>query len=784
MNTKYLDKLEYYKILDKLQDFAITPFGKKQAQELLPLSTQSTIEHLLAQTDEAITLCVKYGSAPIAPISNITPIIKSLESGASLSAKSLLEVAKILRISSSLKNYFYQEDVSSFPLLLEIFSKLYTNPTILANITSAILEDETICDNASSTLRSIRRNQHNLEEHIRNKLNSFVHSGNYAKYIQDAVITIRNDRYVILVKNEHRTMIKGFIHDISSSGSTVFMEPMVIFELNNEMNRLKSEEKVEIEKILSNLSTLLLPFLSELCLDYELIGNLDFIFAKAKFSLEHECIIPTFNDKKFVHLLEARHPLIPKTQVVPIDISVGEDFSTLVITGPNTGGKTVTLKTFGLLCCLANSGVPIPAKEHSSVYAFDAIFADIGDEQSIQESLSTFSAHMSNIIEILKNATSNSLILLDELGSGTDPIEGASLAISILEKFFKQGCLTLATTHYPEIKNYALVHSGFKNASCEFDIEHLQPTYKLLLGIPGKSNAFAISKKLGLPDAILQRANSLLKQSDVSVEELLKKIYDDKLLIEKEKETIQKNSNQIEMLRKKLESQNEHLEKKRLDIMESTKMEARNLLLSAKEQVNTAIQKANTASVKELNQIRNDLNFSIKESTTAISTPSTKEDLPSLTANQVTIGMSVLVKGLNQTGEVISLPNRNKQVQVQIGSAKMSLPLESLSAFNSTSVIHKNTSKVTTKSLSKAKNVNTELNVIGCNVEEALYLLDKYLDDAALAKLSTVRIIHGKGTGTLKNGVHQFLKKHSHVKSYRLGTFGEGEMGVTIVEIK
>lgn len=782
MNTKYLDKLEYNKILDKLQDFAITILGKEQIQNLLPLSNQSVIEQLLAQTAEAITLCVKYGSAPITPISDMIPIIKSLESGTTLSAKSLLEVAQILKVSSSLKNYFYQEETCLYPLLAEIFSQFYTNPTVLTTITSAILEDETISDMASSTLCSIRKSKRSLEENIRNKLNSLVHSSSYAKYIQDAVITIRNDRYVVPIKNEYRTMIKGFIHDVSSSGSTVFVEPMVIFELNNEINRLKSEEKIEIEKILANLSALLFPFTSELRLNYELIGTIDFVFAKAKFSLEHDCIIPTFNEKKSIHLLQARHPLVPKSQVVPIDISIGEDFTTLVITGPNTGGKTVTLKTVGLLCCLASSGVPIPAKEHSSVYAFDAIFADIGDEQSIQESLSTFSAHMSNIIEILKNATSNSLILLDELGSGTDPVEGASLAISILETFFKQGSLTFATTHYPEIKNYAFVHSGFKNASCEFDIEHLRPTYKLLLGIPGKSNAFAISKKLGLPDTILQRANSLLKQSDVSIEELLKKIYDDKLLIEQEKESIQKNSNQIEMLRKKLETQNEHLEKKRLEILDKAKVEARNLLLSAKEQVNTAIQKVNTASTKELNQIRNDLNSSIKESASVPSTSSFAEDLPPLSAKEVTLGMSVLVKGINQTGEVVSLPNRNKQVQVQVGSAKMSLPLASLSI--ATPVIHKSASNVSSKSLLKAQNVNTELNVIGCNVEEAIYLIDKYLDDAALAKLSSVRIIHGKGTGTLKNGVHQFLKKHSHVKSYRLGTFGEGEMGVTIVEIK
>lgn len=787
MNTKYLNKLEYYKILEQLQNFAVTLVGKELVQNLLPYSSKSMAEHLLKETAEAITLCVKYGSAPISPTSNVVPIIKSLESGSPLSAKALLEVAKILKMASALKNYFFEEEenASVFPLLAEFFSSLYTNPTVLNQITSAILEDETIADNASSTLRSIRRSQRSLEEEIRNKLNSFIHSGSYAKYIQEGVITIRNDRYVIPVKNEYRTMIKGFIHDVSSSGSTVFVEPTAIFELNNDINRLKLEENLEIEKILSDLSILLQPFTNEIAMDYDQIGNLDFIFAKAKFSREFNCIIPSFNEEKLVCLYQARHPLIPKDTVVPIDVSIGDEFSTLVITGPNTGGKTVTLKTVGLLCCMASSGIPIPAKENSSVYAFDAIFADIGDEQSIQESLSTFSAHMSNMIEILEMSTSDSLVLLDELGSGTDPIEGASLAISILENFYNRGTITLATTHYPEIKNYALVHSGFKNASCEFDIEHLRPTYKLLLGIPGKSNAFAISKKLGLSDTILQRASSLLKQSDVNIEELLKKIYDDKILIEKEKETIQKNSNQIEMLRKSLENQNESLEKKRLAILDKAKVEARNLLLSAKEQISETMKKVDTASSKELNQLRNELNNAIKDTASpTVPNEVSYENTPTLSIENVKVGMSVLVKGLNQQGTILSLPNRAKQVQVQIGSAKMSLPLDTLSILASTPVINKSKAKVGINSLSKSKNVETELNVIGYNVEEALYVLDKYLDDAVLAKLPSVRIVHGKGTGILRNGIHQFLKKHSHVQTFRLGTFGEGEMGVTIVELK
>lgn len=786
MNLKYLNKLEYYKILDRLKNYCITTFAKDCFDHLLPSSNQAVLEHWLEQTSEAITLCTKYGSAPICPLLNLLPILKSLESTSSLSPKFLLEIAKVLKVSSDLKNYFYQEEkYSSYPKLEEFFSSLYTSPSVLSKITDTILDDETISSYASTTLHSIRKKQHILEETIRNKLNSFIHSSNYSKYIQDAIVTIRNDRYVIPVKNEYRNMVKGFIHDISSSGSTVFIEPTIIFELNNDITHLKLEENMEIERILANLSSMLIPFTNELALDYELIGNLDFIFAKAKFSLEYDCIIPIFNTEKVVNLIQARHPFIPKESVVPIDITIGSDFSTLVITGPNTGGKTVTLKTLGLLCCMASSGIPIPAKQNSSVYAFDSIFADIGDEQSIQESLSTFSAHISNIIEILQVSTSNSLVLLDELGSGTDPIEGASLAISILEHFFENRTITLATTHYPEIKNYALIHSGFKNASCEFDIENLRPTYKLLVGIPGKSNAFAISQKLGLPDKIIQRASSLLTQSDVSIEELLKKIYDDKILIEKEKETLQKNSNQIELLRKNLEKQNADLEQKRSILIDKAKTEARNILLTAKEQVNVAMKKVDSASVKELNHIRNELNDSIKN--TVCVSPDTSSTTPtaSLSVEQVWIGMPVWIKSLNQNGIILSLPNRAKQVQVQIGSAKMSLPLDALAILNpKEAVINKTTSKVSTNTQAKSKNVDTEINVIGYHVEEAIYVIDKYLDDVALAKLPSVRIVHGKGTGALRNGIHAFLKKHSHVQSYRLGTFGEGEMGVTIVEIK
>lgn len=571
------------------------------------------------------------------------------------------------------------------------------------------------------------------------------------------------------------------------AGSTMFIEPMVVFELNNELHILQSEEQTEIEKILIYLSSLFTPFIKELEEDYQLIGKIDFIFAKAEYALYLGGTLPKINEEKYLNLIGARHPLIAKDVAVPINIELGKDFSSLLITGPNTGGKTVTLKTVGLLCLMACSGLFIPAKEESSIYVFDKIYADIGDEQSIVESLSTFSSHMSNIIDILNDSTKESLVLLDELGSGTDPIEGSSLAISILETFYNRGTLVISTSHYPELKNYALVTNGFENASCGFDLENLRPTYQLLIGIPGRSNAFAISKKLGLDSTILTRAKSFLDTDQIHIEELLKNIYDDKLLVEKEKEEILKNSNQITLLRKSLEEKEKNLDLKASSYLEKAKQDARKLLLDAKEEASSYISKmneiyenANSSSVKELNKIRNKLNDTLKEtySYTSINiapSSSIKED-------DLTIGSHVYIAHLNQEGTILTLPNKAKQVQVQIGNAKLMLPLSSITKIISSN--KKTFSGSASYKSTKSKTATTEVNVIGYNVDEAIFTIDKYLDDCALAKLSTVRIVHGKGTGALRKAIHNFLKTNSHVKTFRLGTFGEGEMGVTVVELK
>ena len=782
-----LIKLEFNKVLEILEGYCKTYIGKNMCSNVLPSNNVDEVKNLLCETSEAYDLIIKYGNLPIDEIEDITPYLKNLESYIPLSAKALLEIAKILNVSSNLKNYFNNDETSN-TLLANKFNALYSNPGIYQEITRAILDENNISDDASKTLNSLRRNRRKLESGIKEKLNSFIHSSSYSKYIMEPIITIRNDRYVIPVKIEYKENINGLIHDISASGSTVYIEPTSVFDLNNQINNIKLEETLEIERILESLSKLLFPISENIKETVEIIGNIDLIFAKASYSKNIDGIKPIINDEKFIDLKQARHPLIDSKSVVPIDINLGKDFKSLIITGPNTGGKTVTLKTVGLLCLMACSGLHIPAKENSSVYVFNQVFADIGDEQSIQESLSTFSSHMTNIIDILDKSTENSLVLIDELGSGTDPVEGANLAISILENLYNNGTLTLSTTHYPELKHYALVTEGFENASSEFDIEHLRPTFKILIGVPGKSNAFAISKKLGLPGEILKRAESLLSNDNISVEELIKNIYDDKLLIEKEKEKILKNSNQVELLRKQLEHNVNDVESREKTIIQKAKDEARNILISAKEESNEIIKELNNlydsadkGSLKKANKLRDKLNSSIKND---LATP---KELPDTSTNmEITVGMEVLVKPFNMNGIVLTLPNKNNEVFVQFGNTKTNININNLELPKTSKNNKSNKSSVGFKNSSdlKSKSVSPEINVIGQNVDDAIFIIDKYLDDCYLANLPTARIVHGKGTGKLRTGIHAFLKTHPHIKFFRLGTFGEGEMGVTIVEFK
>lgn len=817
MLQKYLNKLEYNKILDTVSSYCSTYIGKNYVAKMLPNNDRDLVQRKLNETNSAQTLLFRKGEPPISNIANIEIWIKNLKSSNSLSAKALLEVANILQTSRLLHDYFFADeafDLSDFSVLENYFSMLYYNKKIEDNILNSIIDENTISDDASKTLSSLRRNKRKLEQDIRDKLSNFIHSSSYSKYLMDSIVTIRNDRFVIPVKEEYKDNISGAILDISASGSTVYIEPSSIFELNNKINGIKAEEAIEIEKILKNLSLSLFPITTNIQTSLDTIGKIDFIFARAKYSKKIDGICPKITDKKEILLYGARHPLISPEVVVPIDISIGTNYSSLLITGPNTGGKTVTLKTVGLFCLMACSGILIPAKENSTIYVFDNIFADIGDEQSIQESLSTFSSHMTNIIDILNVATSNSLILLDELGSGTDPVEGASLAISILEHFHNLGALTICTTHYPELKEYALTHEGFENASSDFDVENLRPTYKLLIGIPGKSNAFAISKKLGLSDEILNRAKSFKKDDEINIETLLKNIYDDKLAIEEEKEKIQRNSNQIELLRKSLERDNSKLTAEAENIVADAKLKAREILLDAKEEANEIIKELNkeNTTVQSANSIRNKLNSSINELSELVDDKNGESNkLKQLDENDIFVGLEVMCNMLNSKGTVLSLPNKSKEVKVQIGNLTMNVKLEDLSAISNGQLndlspqnssnkpghlsqgqlqhnIKENNSNshgfVTFSNNFKAQNIASEINVIGLNVDQAIPIVDKYLDDCYMANLEFARIVHGKGTGKLRAGIHSFLKKHPHVKSYRMGTYGEGEMGVTVVYFK
>ena len=783
----YLEKIEYPKILNILSAYALTYIGKEKCATLTPSKNKNDVQNMLKETEEALNILYRCNTPPIYEIADNAKNLKTIESYGTLSIKSILELTNILKMSYELKKYFYNDFLESneFIYLADIFSKLYSNSLIIEKISYSIIDENTIDDRASKNLAFIRKKQRNIEQDIKTKLNTFLHSSTYSKYIQENVITIRNDRYVIPVKDEYRGQIKGFVHDISSSGSTVFIEPISVFELNNELANLKNEENLEIEKILQDLSKLFYPYANEIKEDIECIGKLDFAFAKAKYSRDIHGITPIINTQKQIILKDAKHPLLDQEKAVPISLELGTTFNTLVITGPNTGGKTVTLKTVGLLTAMACSGLNIPASIQSSIYVFDNIFADIGDDQSITESLSTFSAHMTNIVDIVKNSTENSLILVDELGSGTDPVEGASLAISVLDYFKSNSSLTVATTHYQELKKYALTTDGFENASVEFDVNTLSPTYHLLIGVPGKSNAFEISRKLGLPDSIINEAKSNLTKNDIDFEELLKNIYDNKSKIENEKLEISKKLNEITKLKKSLERDNTKLNEQEHEIINNAKVQARNILLDAKEEANEIISKMNDVSKynSDLNNLRNKLNKDIKDiSAASLSNNVAKESKSAISIEDAKPNTEVFVTTLCQNGIIVSNVSKSNEVQVQVGSMKLSVKLKYLEKIVNKNKTNKSTSSYS--SVSKAKHVSSEINVIGLNVEEAVFTVDKFLDDCSIANLQTVRIVHGKGTGKLREGIHKFLKSNSRVKSFRVGTYGEGEMGVTVVELK
>ena len=778
MQTTYLEKLEFNKIKNILSSYAKTNNGKKMCLDLYPSNNKEKVQKALDETTEAVALIYRKGNLPLETIGDISTYILNLKNQNFLSAKALLELATLLKTSKTLKNYYFEKELNQTDSLTNYFDHLYTNPSIEEKIFSAIIDENTFDDKASNALYKIRQQMRNTKKEIKNKLQSLLNS----KYLQEPIVTIRQNRFVVPVKSEYQTEIKGFIHDTSSTGSTVFVEPISVFDLNNQLSELKNQENIEIEKILQILSSLFFDIINELENNFNLITILDFIFAKAKYSKELDCNCPKINDDKIIYLKNAKHPLLDQNIAVPITLEIGKTFSSLLITGPNTGGKTVTLKTVGLLTTMAQSGMHIPASSESSIYLFDNIFADIGDEQSILESLSTFSSHMTHIINILNEATSDSLVLVDELGSGTDPIEGASLALSILEYLKEHNITVLATTHYHELKEYALLTNGVENASCEFNLETLSPTYRLLIGVPGKSNAFAISQKLGLKQEILENAKKSINSDTAKTEDLLKEIYNSKALIESEKEKTLQYSNKIERLKQKLENETTDLEEHKKEYLQKAKQEAREILLSAKQEANDIIKEMESEknNSKNLNTLRNKLTSKLHEVNQTPESP--LEETQKIDESQIKPGAIVFVPKFNKNGTILSYPNQSKKFNIQIDNIKTTLTPSQIT-------IAKNTEtkkEIITKKQSTfvPKNVRTELNVIGMNIEESIFLVDKFLDEATVAKLETVRIVHGKGTGILGKGIQKYLKSHPHVKSYRYGTFGEGEMGVTIVELK
>lgn len=795
MNEKTIQKLEFNKIKEIVSEYAITYIGKNLSMSMQPIENLNDLQKALKQTTEASTLLYRKSSCPISEIANIEIHLKKLRSNQFLSIKELLELTTILRIAADLKKYFSNEedniDMSEFVYTTPLFENLYVNKSIVDTISHSILDENTLSDNASNELYSIRKNIRGKEQEIRNKLNSFLHS----KYIQEPVITSRNGRFVIPVKNEYRTEIKGFIHDISSSGSTVFVEPIAIFDMNNELNTLKNDEAQEIERILQKLSALFIDIIDNIENNSNVIGLIDFIFAKAKYSNSIDATEPVISNDKKIELYSAWHPLINKDIVVKNDIFLGENYTSLIITGPNTGGKTVILKTVGIITLMALSGLHIPCKDGSIVYKADNIYADIGDDQSISDSLSTFSSHMTNIASIISNATPESLVLIDELGSGTDPIEGSSLAISILEHLHSKAILTISTTHYPDIKHYALVNNGFENASVEFNIDTLSPTYNLLLGVPGTSNAFTISEKLGIPKNIIEKAKSLMENDAIKIETLLTNIYEDKRIIEKEKEKIKKNSEEIEKIKKSLNIDLSALKKQEFEIIENAKAKAKSILLDAKDDANEIIKKIEeTNSNKEANSQRALLNKKIQalsKTDTHSKVPVSKESLyrskQDYNINDLKIGDEVFIPKLNQYGSISSVSKSGK-LEISLALGRSYFDFEDIeipiNKHNNTMATKKNSISVISKKEFKPKLVQSEINVIGMTVLEACDIIDKYLDTASISGLSQVRIVHGKGTGALRSGIHSYLKNHPHVKSYRLGTYGEGDSGVTIVECK
>ena len=790
MNGKVLRVLEYNKIIDRLTEHASSEQGKKLTAALVPLTDLDMISTAQTETSDALGHLFRKGSTSFGGNKDLGMCIKSLEVGSVLSIVELLRIAAFLENVSRIKSYGRKEREDIPGDSLDVYFDGLEPLTPLANeIRRCILSEEEIADDASSTLKHIRRSMTITNDRIHSQLTSMI-NGSYRTYLQDAVVTMRNNRYCIPVKSEYKGQVAGMVHDQSSTGSTFFIEPAAVVNLNNELKELEIKEQEEIEVILADLSAQAGAYTETLTANQKAMASLDFIFAKASLAMEQNASMPVFNTEHRIRIRQGRHPLLDKKKVVPIDIQLGENFDLLVITGPNTGGKTVSLKTVGLLTLMGQAGLHIPAADRSELSIFNEVYADIGDEQSIEQSLSTFSSHMTNIVSILKTADPNSLCLFDELGAGTDPTEGAALAISVLDYLHNRGIRTMATTHYSELKVYALSTSHVENASCEFSVETLRPTYRLLIGIPGKSNAFAISSKLGLPDYIIEDAKRHIAEDQESFEDLLADLENSRLTIEKERSEIESYKDEVRALKQQLESKQEKIEQSKARILREANEEAREILQNAKEIADETIrtfQKAGAgSSIKELEKSRQKVRDKISEKNDRLALKNDKPAHKTLKPNQIKLGDSVKVISMGLKGTVNSLPDKNGKLFVQCGIIRSQVTLDDLVLTEEETI---NTGKMQRSSsgklkMSKSYTVSTEINLLGRTVDEALSELDKYLDDAYLAHLPSVRVVHGKGTGALRNAVHSYLRKNRVVKSYRLGEFGEGDAGVTIVEFK
>ena len=793
MNEKALRILEYPKIIDMLTGYASSPMGKDLCRNLMPSSDISEILPGPMETSDALTRVMKKGSLSFSGIRDIRGSLLRLKVGSTVGMAELLNIAATLDVALRAKSYGRREaDDEDQDSLDGLFAQIEPLSNLNHEIRRCIIDEETMADDASPTLKSIRRQIKLTNERIHSQLASMVSSQNIGSKLQDNLVTMRNGRYCLPVKAEYRSQVQGMIHDQSSTGSTLFIEPLAIVKLNNDIRELELQEQKEIEAVLATLSEQTAQNVDAIRADLDIMIQLDFIFARAGLALDMTATEPIFNTEKRIHLKQARHPLIPRKKAVPIDIRLGEDFDLLVVTGPNTGGKTVSLKTVGLLTLMGQAGLHIPALDRSELSVFREVYADIGDEQSIEQSLSTFSSHMTNVVSFLKKADQDSLVLFDELGAGTDPTEGAALAISILSFLHEQGIRTMATTHYSELKVYALSTDGVENACCEFNVETLRPTYRLLIGVPGKSNAFAISSKLGLPDFIIERAKDQISQKDESFEDVLTSLENSRVIIENERQEAERYKTQIASLKQELESKQEKLDERKERILREANEEARKILADAKEYADQTMKMfhkfqkdhVDTAAIeKERQNLRNRINKAEKGMSMNTTVKKPKKELK---PKDLSLGDTVQVLSMNLKGTVSSHPDSKGFLFVQMGIIRSKVHISDLElvdepVINTPGLSRTGAGKIR---MSKSTSVSTEINLLGKTVDEAVAELDKYLDDAYLAHLKSVRIVHGKGTGALRKGVHNYLRRQKHVADFHLAEFGEGDAGVTIVEFK